>query len=156
MVSERGGRLCECGKSGCLEAYVGEHALMNRVRELGGRYRELDLAGFLACADGGDLAAAEIYAEVTQRLGVAIANLINLLNPELVVLGGEAGFLTGRFLADLRPHVDAHTFIGLAGSFELDLDDWRDDRIAWARGAASLAMEQVFEQTPVPALNSPH
>jgi predicted NBD/HSP70 family sugar kinase len=156
MVSERGGRLCECGKSGCLEAYVGEHALMNRVRELGGRYRELDLAGFLARAGDGDQAAADIYAEVTQRLGVAIANLINLLNPELVVLGGEAAFLSGRFLADLRPQVDAHTFVGLAGSFELALDDWRTDRTAWARGAASLAMEQVFEQTPVPALNSPH
>ena len=129
---------------------------MNRVRELGGRYRDLGPAGFLARAYDGEKAAAEIYAEVTERLGVAIANLINLLNPELVVLGGEAAFLTGRFLADVRPHVDAHTFVGLAGSFELDLDDWRNDRTAWARGAASLAMEQVFEQTPVPALNSPH
>lgn len=151
IVTEPGGRLCECGKSGCLEAYVGERALMNRVHELGGRYAELDVDGFLSYAYGGDAATAAIYADVTQRLGMAIANLVNLLNPELVVLGGEAKYLTERFLADMRHLVDAHTFSGLAGSFRLHLDDWRNDRTAWARGAATLAMEHLFDPLTLPA-----
>lgn len=145
LVSERGGRRCECGKAGCLEAYVGENALMNRVHELGGRYAALDVVGFLDRAYAGERATAAIYAEVTERLGMAIANLVNLFNPELVVLGGEAAILTDRFVTDLRPHVDTHVFGGLSGTFTLDVDDWRRDRTAWARGAASLAMEHVFD-----------
>lgn len=145
LVSEVGGRRCECGKSGCLEAYVGENALLQRVHEIGGRYSSLSIEQFLDSAHDGDPAAAQIYAELTQRLGVAIANLINLLNPELVLLGGEATYLTERFVADVHPHVVANTFGGLADTVRLDVEDWRADRTAWARGAASLAMEKVFD-----------
>lgn len=145
LVSEVGGRACECGKSGCLEAYVGEQALVQRIHELGGKHRSLDVRAFLASAHDGDQPAARLYADLTERLGVAIANLVNLLNPELVLLGGEAAYLSEQFLADLQPAVTANTFGGLAESVRLHLDDWRNDRTAWARGAASLAMEHVFD-----------
>jgi len=144
-VSEWGGRRCECGRAGCLEAYVGEPALMSRVRGLGPAYAELDVAGFLALVDRGDRRAAAVYGELTRRLGVAMATLVNLVNPELVLLGGEAGYLSDRFLTDLGPHIEEHTFNGLAGSFAVELDDWCDDRTAWARGAASLAMEHLYD-----------
>lgn len=144
-VSQIGGRRCECGKSGCLEAYVGEHAVLSRVHELGGSYANVDVDGFVALARANDRAAATIYAEVTERLGVAIANLINLFDPELVVIGGEAAYLTESFVADVRPHIDAHTFGGLDDDFELQLDTDRGDRTRWARGAASLATEHMFD-----------
>ena len=145
VVSQVGGRPCECGKSGCLEAYVGEHALLQRVRTLGPGYGGVGVDEFVALARGGDPAAAGLYAEVTERAGVALANLINLFNPELVVFGGEAAFLSEDFVADLRPHIDEHVFGGLADSFELRLDAARGDQTAWARGAASLAMEHLFD-----------
>jgi len=145
VVSQIGGRPCECGKSGCLEAYVGEHALLERVRTLGPGYEGVGIGEFVALARGGDPAAAELYAEVTLRAGAALANLINLFNPELVVFGGEAAFLSEEFVADLRPHIDEHVFGGLADSFELTLDAARGDLTAWARGAASLAMEHLFD-----------
>lgn len=145
IVSQIGGRPCECGKSGCLEAYVGENALLERVRAIGPGYSGVGVEEFVALARGGDQAVGAVYAEVTQRAGVAVANLINLFNPELVVFGGEAAFLSEGFVEDLRPHIDEHTFGGLVGSFELQLDTARGDRTAWARGAASLAMEYLFD-----------
>ena len=151
QVSGLGGPRCECGKDGCLEAYIGDHGLLQRVHELGGRYTGLDLDAFLELARVGDRVAARLYADVVGRLGVAIANLINLLNPQLVILGGEASLVSERLLSDLGRPIDAHVFGGLAGSFALEIDDWRSDRIAWARGAASLAMEYVFD----PLLRSP-
>jgi predicted NBD/HSP70 family sugar kinase len=151
QVSELGGRRCECGKDGCLEAYIGDHGLLQRVRELGGRFRQLDLDGFLELARVGDRQAERLYADVVSRLGVAIANLVNLLSPRLVILGGEASLVSERLLSDLREPIDAHVFGGLSGSFALEIDDWRSDRTAWARGAASLAMEHVFD----PLLRSP-
>jgi predicted NBD/HSP70 family sugar kinase len=144
-VSQINGRPCECGKAGCLEAYVGEHALLERLHALGGRFAGITVPGFIALVRSGDTEAASIYAELTERLGVAIANLINLVDPELVVLGGEGAFLDETFVADVRPHVEANTFGGLDDAFELRLDPARAEGTAWSRGAASLAMEHIFD-----------
>jgi predicted NBD/HSP70 family sugar kinase len=145
IVSQIGGRRCECGKDGCLEAYVGEHAVLDRVHELGGAYANVGIDEFVTLARSDEAKASAIYAEVTERLGVAVANLINLFDPELVVIGGEAAYLTKSFLDDVRPHIDAHTFGGLDDDFELQLDADRGDRTRWARGAASLATEHLFD-----------
>jgi predicted NBD/HSP70 family sugar kinase len=145
VVSELGGRRCECGKAGCLEAYVGEQALLGRVHEHGKRYADVDIDAFLGLVAADDRVAEPIHAEAITRLGAAIANLVNLLNPELVVLGGESAMLTDEFVAALRPKIDEHTFSGLAGSFDIQLDQHRSDPAAWARGAASLAMEHIFD-----------
>jgi predicted NBD/HSP70 family sugar kinase len=145
VVSELGGRRCECGKAGCLEAYVGEQALLGRVHEHGKRYADVDIDDFLNLAADDDRVARPIYTEAVTRLGAAIANLVNLLNPELVVLGGESAMVTDEFVTTLRPRIDEHTFGGLVGSFEIQLDEWRSDPTAWARGAASLAMEHIFD-----------
>jgi predicted NBD/HSP70 family sugar kinase len=145
VVSELGGRRCECGKAGCLEAYVGEQALLGRVHEQGRRYADVDIDAFLELVAADDRVAEPIHAEAITRLGAAIANLVNLLNPELVVLGGESAMLTDEFVTALRPKIDEHTFGGLADSFDIQLDEWRSDPTAWARGAASLAMEHIFD-----------
>lgn len=145
VVSELGGRRCECGKAGCLEAYVGEQALLGRIHEQGRRYADVDIDAFLTLVAADDRIAAPIHAEAITRLGAAIANLVNLLNPELVVLGGESAMLTEEFVTALRPKIDEHTFSGLTGSFDVQLDEWRSDPAAWARGAASLAMEHIFD-----------
>jgi predicted NBD/HSP70 family sugar kinase len=145
VVSELGGRGCECGKAGCLEAYVGEQALLGRLREEGKRYADVDIDAFLDLVAAQDRVAAPIHTEALTRLGAAIANLVNLLNPELIVLGGESAMLTEEFVTALRPKIDEHTFGGLTGSFDIQLDEWRSDPSAWARGAASLAMEHIFD-----------
>ena len=144
-VSQVGGLPCECGKTGCLEAYVGEHALLARLHAIGGRFAGIDIPTFVSLARDGDGEASAIYADLAERLGVAIANMINLFDPELVVLGGEAAFLDEKFVLDVRPHIDAHTFGGLGEAFELRLDGARGEGTAWSRGAASLAMEHMFD-----------
>jgi predicted NBD/HSP70 family sugar kinase len=145
QVSELDGRPCECGKLGCLEAYVGERAVLGRVHELGRRYAGLEVEAFLADARNGERALRGIYDDATRRLGAAIANLVNLVDPQFIVLGGEAAFLDEQFIDDVRPHVAQHTFGGPSANFDIHLDEWRTDRTAWARGAASLAMEHLFD-----------
>lgn len=145
QVSQLDGRRCECGKDGCLEAYVGENALLARVRKLGPRYADATARDFVAGARGGDRRLAEIYHDATARLGAAVANLVNLIDPQLVVLAGEAAFLDEQFVSDIRPHVARHSFGGLHPGFAIHLDGGRTDRTAWARGAASLAMEHLFD-----------
>jgi predicted NBD/HSP70 family sugar kinase len=80
-----GGHACRCGAVGCWEAEAGESALLERAGLDGG------IAGveeLIARAAAGDERTIEAVGEIGRWLGLGIGNLINLFNPELVVLGG--------------------------------------------------------------------
>lgn len=101
-----GGRPCGCGERGCLEAYAGGHSIAARIRELhaGGKARALVRAagGDLSrvggsvleiAAEEGDPEAVELREEIARLLGVAAGNVVTLLNPQKLILGG--GVLEG-------------------------------------------------------------
>ena len=81
------GDLCHCGARGCLEAAVGEEALLRRSGRdpLGGTAALEDL---IAAADRGDAVALAALAESGRGLGIGIAGLVNIFNPNRVSLGG--------------------------------------------------------------------
>jgi glucokinase len=99
----RGGppRLCGCGQRGCLEAYAGGNNLAERVREelaagaascipelVQGDLEQVTASVVDLAAASGDVYARELWDEVGDLLGTAIANLITMLNPARVILGG--------------------------------------------------------------------
>jgi predicted NBD/HSP70 family sugar kinase len=98
-----GGRPCRCGSHGCLEAYVGAEGVLDRYRVARGDRagpggdEESRLAGLLAAA-GQSKVADRLLAETAGYLGAGIANLVNLFNPERIVLGGWAGIALGAVL----------------------------------------------------------
>ncbi|PZF80462.1 ROK family protein [Jiangella anatolica] len=91
-----GGRLCSCGRRGCLEAYVsGTNIAARAVEGLAAapssslhKADPLTAADVAAAARAGDAFAREIWAETTDVLGQAVTDLVNVFEPELVVLGG--------------------------------------------------------------------
>lgn len=100
MTIEQNGRLCRCGSRGCIEAYVSGTELARRAQEIrraGGHSAIFDLLDdtrvptvqTIVEAAAGDRIARGIVEEAGQVLGVGVANLVNLLNPGLVVFGGE-------------------------------------------------------------------
>jgi predicted NBD/HSP70 family sugar kinase len=100
-----GGRPCRCGARGCLEAYVGAEAVLDRYRQArGGRGapgsdERARFAALIAAAPRSRVAA-RILDETADYLGAGIANLVNLFNPERIVLGGWAGITIGAALLD--------------------------------------------------------
>ena len=96
------GPVCACGNRGCLESFVGSVGIVRRARRIieeEGRQDEWLRRGLLSldcltvkdvgrAAEAGDGLAIRVFGEVGEYLGVAVANVINLLNPEVVVLGG--------------------------------------------------------------------
>lgn len=93
------GRACRCGAVGCWETEAGELALLRRARVRG------DASGVDTVAeraDAGDPTAVRAIAEVGRWLGIGIGNLVNLFNPELVVLGGLYERLFDRFASSVR------------------------------------------------------
>jgi len=90
------GPRCRCGLKGCLEALVGTQSLLERAREHGaqldiapGWATEPTLSGLITAARGGDPTARALIGRTGHWLGIAIANLLNLINPGRVILGGR-------------------------------------------------------------------
>ncbi|RIQ18874.1 ROK family protein [Jiangella rhizosphaerae] len=96
LMVRPGGRLCSCGRRGCLEAYVSGTNIAERAAEglragAASSLRDADpltAADVAAAARAGDAFAREIWAETTDVLGQALTDLVNVFEPELVVLGG--------------------------------------------------------------------
>ena len=88
-----GGRHCRCGADGCLEAYVGAEAILDRSGVALVPDEESALAALIASG-----ASPAVLTETADYLGTGIANLINLFNPERVIVSGWAGLLLGRAL----------------------------------------------------------
>ena len=90
-----GGRRCRCGARGCLEAYVGAEAMLERWDAAPpGLSEQEGLAALLGAAER-DPAADALLSETAEYLGAGIADLINLFNPERIIIGGWAGLMIG-------------------------------------------------------------
>ncbi|TDC54164.1 ROK family protein [Jiangella ureilytica] len=98
LMVRPGGRLCSCGRRGCLEAYVSGTNIAERAAEgLGGPgsagsslagLDPLTAADVAAAALAGDAYARAVWTDTTDVLGQALTDLVNVFEPELVVLGG--------------------------------------------------------------------
>lgn len=97
----RGGRACACGGEGCLEAYLSESSLLRQAAERG--LPVADLGELDAAARAGNEAARAVVRTAGEALGDACADLVNLFNPQRIVLGGNvAAVATG-----MLPFVEA-------------------------------------------------
>jgi predicted NBD/HSP70 family sugar kinase len=104
MTVRRGGRRCRCGAQGCWETEIGTEA-MARALGLPEGAGDDDVVARLRAGDP-DLA--RQLDEVAHYLGAGLANVVNLLNPQLVILGG--------LLRDLYPLVASRVIEALAGA----------------------------------------
>ncbi len=138
-VDPRGPR-CACGKRGCLEALISEPVLLQRIAEQVGTIVDAATAVGLAQQDTSTVRA--IFTDAGQTLGIALANVVNIFNPALVIVGGE-GTRAGRLLLDpLEAALREHCFFSLCDDLQLIMEPWGDE--AWARGAASLLLNDLF------------
>ncbi|WP_367123690.1 ROK family protein [Streptomyces phytohabitans] len=140
------GRRCRCGARGCLEAYVGAGAVLERWREAGGAPRGADEESALAAllADDGGTAAA-VLEETAEYLGAGIADLVNLFNPERIVLGGWAGLLLGpRLLPVVRSTAAAYALRHPAARTTIELGMLGPDAVTV--GAATLPLRRFLDE----------
>ncbi len=137
-----GGPVCQCGNVGCLEALIGEQALVARARELGALSAKGTVDGLRARADDGDGAARSVFHEAGERLGRVLAGLVNVLDPELVVLLGEGLAAWRHWAPGFEPAFRAGLLPQLRG-VQVSTEAWQDDR--WAQGAASLVLATPFD-----------
>ena len=135
------GPLCACTKRGCLETYVSDPALLRRAQEAGLEVSTIEM--LVGKAEAGNPLARAILAEAGELLGRAIANLVNLLVPQLIILSGE-GVRAGEWMfGPMRRSLQEQVMPPLRRDVNLQIDAW--DEYAWARGAAGLVLRHLFE-----------
>lgn len=86
LTIEEHGPACRCGAFGCLEALAGTPALLRRARALG--LNCANTGDLIRLAEAGNRQAAALLHTTGEYLGVALANLLNMINPGCVVIGG--------------------------------------------------------------------
>ncbi|MFT4183160.1 MAG: ROK family transcriptional regulator [Rhizobium sp.] len=139
VLHEEGGRLCECGKRGCLMAYHSQVSMLRTWRERTNRNDDASLAEMIQASKEEEPTAMTILAEAGAGIGKALANLVNVTDPEVIVVGGEAVSFGDALFGPLRSTLAAHTFRAAPPL----LPDWEDN--SWARGAAALVTQKFFD-----------
>ncbi|WP_026621500.1 putative NBD/HSP70 family sugar kinase (plasmid) [Ensifer sp. WSM1721] len=137
ITSIPGGALCECGRRGCLMAHAAEPAMLDEYQRRKGA--PTSRTAFAAAVDSGDETALTIVGEAGARIGRHLADLVNLFDPEVIIVGGEAVQFGDALLTPLRSAMEEFLFFSRP---EL-LTDWVPS--SWARGAAALATQSIFD-----------
>lgn len=143
-----GERRCRCGARGCLEAYVGADAILARWAEAARTSpmhgaAVLTLDAFHDEALTGPGPARDVLDETARILGVALGDIINMLNPDRIVLGGPVAWSLGpQLLIGVREHARAASLSQPFARARLDL--CRFGPSAVARGAATLGAERLL------------
>ena len=83
------GRMCRCGNRGCLETYAGARYLIELLKPTYGDGEELTVGRVVEVALAGDVAFRRVIADAGRHVGLGVANVCNMLNPQMVVVGGE-------------------------------------------------------------------
>lgn len=148
------GPWCSCGNRGCLEVMASTSAVLRRVRErlaepqLMSALREafaqdqLTLDALIDAAHAGDKLAFQVLDETGSYVGKVIALALNLLGPDLVVLGGPLAQAGNILLEAVQRQVRLHALQHISRHLSIACDD--QGELAGARGAALLAIERLL------------
>lgn len=104
--SEPQGRVCRCGSRGCLETVASVPALLELLRDSHGD--ELTSAGLLDLVRGGDVGAGRLVTDAGRAVGRALADTCNLLNPEMIVVGGALSEAGEPLIAGVRDSLERY------------------------------------------------
>ncbi|MCD4714874.1 MAG: ROK family protein [Clostridiales bacterium] len=140
MVVNSDGVFCGCGSQGCLEAYASKWAIQEFLRSQIKKGRKSTLKDILETDDvikssaiekaysEGDEITAEAIDRAIRYLGIALGSLINLFNPQMIILGGGMMESMGKtLLSKLIEESELHTMPGLMKTVEFKLSELGDD-----------------------------
>lgn len=144
------GEPCVCGNRGCLGTVVGSQALVARAEELRAQYpdsllfdADLTIDAVEDAALEGDPLGLQVVREAADHLGLAIAEVLNLMNPSSVILGGNLARVGEALLVPLREAVLPRTLVSAVAASEIRTSDLGPRSVAV--GAATLVLDAALE-----------
>jgi glucokinase len=151
MTINENGPLCVCGGKGCIERYIGNKFILEeatkRLRsgaksiirnQIAGRYTNLTLEMLTKAARKKDQFSMLIWQEVGTHMGAVLANVVNLLNPEIIVIGGGVANAGSLILDPIRRTVKERAFQVCCRNLKIVPSKFKEK--AGIIGAASLVL----------------
>lgn len=156
MIIDPNGPLCVCGSYGCLEAMVGPNNVLNRIRKstlegnipvlfelYQGNTERIQMEDIRMAADRGDSVVLECISRVSHNLGVCIADLIYILDPGLVVLGGTLSVLGPFLLEPIQAEINKHPVMSFRKKVQFTFSQNKVD--ACAIGGVALILKEILK-----------
>ncbi len=144
---EANGEPCRCGSNGCVEQYSSASAIVRIAKELAPQYPESVLQNnerlkafeVFQAGTGGDALALEVFRQMGFYLGVALTTLLNILSPEIIVIGGGASAGWDLFMPQMLETIRRRAYGGQSEAAKIMRGKLGDD--AGILGAARLAFD---------------
>jgi glucokinase-like ROK family protein len=137
------GDLCSCGKVGCLETKVGRRVIIKRYQSKTG-CSEVALEEIIQRARMGDEIARSIFEEVADTLGIGIGNLVNIFNPQRVILGWSLGQAYDILLPKLQKSIELNSLSVSQSKLELvPYTNGADDCVL---GCVALVLDEIIRE----------
>ncbi|THB64760.1 MAG: ROK family transcriptional regulator [Desulfovibrio sp.] len=157
MVVIPDGEPCRCGKKGCIEAYVSDYSILRRAKAVLEQRRDkpnldmLTIEDVTEMARKGDAAMAKLFREGGEMLGLGVAGLIQIFNPERVIITGEGVRAGDLMFASTIKTTKKLLNKEVREAAEIIIQEWADDD--WARGAAGFMLSELY-QSPLDTVHS--
>ncbi|WP_338045790.1 ROK family protein [Parasedimentitalea marina] len=135
------GALCQCGQRGCLEAYVGDYALLREANITNGGAGHRDLGQLVEAAKSGDQMAGSIFDRAGRMFAMGLANVVNIFDPKLIILSGARLSFDYLYSDQVIEEMQRWVVQIDAPPPKVRVHNWGD--LMWAKGAAAYAIEEV-------------
>ncbi|HZU86395.1 MAG TPA: ROK family protein, partial [Anaerolineaceae bacterium] len=157
MTIYQNGEVCGCGRHGCWETYVSPRAMLQRVRQMlvgvkdsqvlvlaGGDPEKITEEIVIEAARQNDPVALGVLHEMGEHLGVGIANLVNIFNPEMIVLGGALSHASPWLFPVIRSVLKDNVLPPLRDTIRIEASAQGVN--ACVVGAASLVLDDLLRE----------
>ena len=135
------GALCQCGQRGCLEAYVGDYAILREAHSVLGKVVHGDVGSLYAAANNGDQLAVSVLDRAAKMLALGLANVVNIFDPELIILAGPNMAYRHLYEDKIIDAAKQQVVQIDAAMPPIRVHAWGD--LMWAKGAAAYAIDQI-------------
>jgi predicted NBD/HSP70 family sugar kinase len=132
------GELCHCGNRGCLEVMVNSTTIVNSLRNTVGN---VTLRDVIAMARQGDIGCSRVISDAAHYVGNALSALCNLINPELIVIGGELADAGAALLAPLEAAIERNSLHNPLNPPRVELSILGEDAAVY--GAVAFAFDSI-------------
>ncbi len=150
MVIDPDGPPCRCGKRGCIEAYASGGGIMRAVQKAHAEGKwacddinQLTMPDVIDLARSGDAFLRGIFRKAGEILGIGVAGLLQIFNPAKIIFTGEYANSGDLLFEPMQTNVKKLVHKEYLVDTELNIQPWADTD--WARGAASLALQEIYK-----------
>jgi len=157
IISDQNQTLCHCGNTGCWETYANQSSVINRVQSRLEMHHASNIPNLAVeqnapisislikqAADSGDAEAMDSFTEAGHAMGQGFAGLINIFNPEKIILGGPLSIAGEYLLPAIKESISSHCLPEIGNQVEVLLSPFGPD--ASLLGAIAIVVDDVLSK----------